>query len=539
MPGVVAPILITGANTFANLIVPAGVPVIFPHGVTQTISTAGGWQVNGSNFGYERLPGLAANYCSAPSSSALSITGDIDLRFQGSLPSWSSTSSPVFLAKGWTSGTAQFVFFIGAAGALSLRISTNGTTYAINVLSTANVPFTANQVGWVRVTWSQSLSQAKFYTSTDGITWTQLGTTVTATASAIFTSSAVLELGSQNTGASNPLLGNMYRAQVYNGIAGTLVFDANFTAKPFGANTFTESSTNAATVTINGQQAQSGDGRVLIASDLAASTATISVASGTVVSWYVTLQDNTATGGATFETDLASSVFISNVHGWNQVAWTATLAGTFTAAAAGVTTIPATGSLAGTFTAAATGSIVVPATGALTGTFTGSASGTVIIHATGSLLGEFTASGSGVVVIVGATGSLSGEFDGEGAGATVLAATGSLMADFLATGTGEVDIPATGSLSAEFDAAASATIEVPASGSLVAEFTASGSAGVIVPAAGALIGEFTGAANGQVIVHASGSLAGVFTAEANAFLLPTQGIASVSLSAPSAIVVFS
>jgi hypothetical protein len=68
----------------------------------------------------------------------------------------------------------------------------------------------------------------------------------------MYISTAILEIGSQNAGAAANSKGKFYRAQVYNGIAGTLVFDADASIITDGtASTFKERSTNAATVTIN------------------------------------------------------------------------------------------------------------------------------------------------------------------------------------------------------------------------------------------------------------------------------------------------
>lgn len=58
-------------------------------------------------------------------------------------------------------------------------------------------------------------------------------------------------MGAHTGGTSNPTNGSIYRAQIYNGINGTLAFDANFTTAPKLATSFTESSSNAATVTVN------------------------------------------------------------------------------------------------------------------------------------------------------------------------------------------------------------------------------------------------------------------------------------------------
>jgi hypothetical protein len=80
-----------------------------------------------------------------------------------------------------------------------------------------------------------------------GDTVTQAGTT------SIFSSSSILEIGNTLNQTNNPARGKFFRAQVLNGIDGTVAFDANFETSITSLlqTSFTESSTNAATVTIN------------------------------------------------------------------------------------------------------------------------------------------------------------------------------------------------------------------------------------------------------------------------------------------------
>ena len=66
----------------------------------------------------------------------------------------------------------------------------------------------------------------RFYTSEDGISWTQLGTDqVFGFAGAMFDSSAFVGIGSWEYDTSFVLAGKIYRAQVFNGINGIKVVD--------------------------------------------------------------------------------------------------------------------------------------------------------------------------------------------------------------------------------------------------------------------------------------------------------------------------
>jgi hypothetical protein len=117
------------------------------------------------------------------------------------------------------------------------------------------VPFSDGQAGWVRATLDLDNGagsyELKFWTAPDSITvptsWTQLGVTRTGTAIvSLVNSSEQLSIGPG-------LAGKFYRAIVRNGIGGTVVFDADFTTGIIDGDqtSFVESSTNAATVTIN------------------------------------------------------------------------------------------------------------------------------------------------------------------------------------------------------------------------------------------------------------------------------------------------
>jgi len=125
--------------------------------------------------------------------------------------------------------------------------------------STVAVGATDGATTWVRATLDVDNGggqyEVRFYTSADGSTWAQLGTTKTGSVgvTSVQATTAALEVGSYSGGASGVATGKFYRAQVLNGIGGTTVFDADFTTgiTSGGQTTFTESSSNAATVTIN------------------------------------------------------------------------------------------------------------------------------------------------------------------------------------------------------------------------------------------------------------------------------------------------
>ncbi len=207
---------------------------------------------------YLYLPGVAGNYASAPDSAALDITGDLDLRVKVALDDWTPATGTQFISKWTGAANLSYVFIINPSGSLTLAWTTGGSSATqTNITSTSTVGFTDGATKWVRVTLDAdngaSGNTVTFLTSDDGTTWTQLGAAVTtAGVTSIYSGTSTLAIGAYNDG-SNPVRGKFFRAQVLNGIGGTVAFDANFetgitTNLP---TTFIESSANAATVTIN------------------------------------------------------------------------------------------------------------------------------------------------------------------------------------------------------------------------------------------------------------------------------------------------
>jgi len=214
----------------------------------------GGAYLSGSGLG---LGELASNYASAPDSAALSITGDIDIQCKVSLVDWTPSAIEVIAAKESSASTRSYRLAVNTSGVLALTTSGDGSAI-VTTLSSAATGVANKATKWVRATLDSDNGSGsnlvKFYLSDDGSTWTQLGTTVTTAGTrAIFDSTSPLEVGSRFLGTQELFAGTVYRAIVRNGYdgAGSTVFDANFETQTADALAFTESSTNAATVTIN------------------------------------------------------------------------------------------------------------------------------------------------------------------------------------------------------------------------------------------------------------------------------------------------
>jgi hypothetical protein len=200
------------------------------------------------------LPGVASNYASAPDAAPLRITGDIEIIARVSLNDWTPSAQNAIIGRRSSGSNISYILSVKTTGALELNTTVDGGTDRFAVSSVAP---TVSDYGalWIRVTRASATGTTKFYTAPDSnavpSSWTQLGTDIATTAGAIFAGTAALEIGSMNSGGANSFSGIIYRAQIYNGIAGTLAFDANFTTAAKFATSFTESSSNAATMTIN------------------------------------------------------------------------------------------------------------------------------------------------------------------------------------------------------------------------------------------------------------------------------------------------
>lgn len=202
---------------------------------------------------YAYLPGVAGNYFSTPDSAASSITGDIDIRIRVALNDWASgTQQP--LASKYDAGNVSYRLIVDTGNKLQLVTSADGSS-TISYTSTAAPSAASGAMLWVRVTLDvdngAAGKTATFYTSTDTtnasseVTWTQLGSAVTsAGTTSIYNSTVILQVGSE-VFDSLYVIGKIYRAQIYNGINGTLAVD-------FNPSDFAETCTNGATAVSSG-----------------------------------------------------------------------------------------------------------------------------------------------------------------------------------------------------------------------------------------------------------------------------------------------
>lgn len=203
-----------------------------------------------------QLPGTASNYASTPDHADLDVTGDIDIRVKCALDDWTVATMYNFVSK--RAATADAYRFGVANGPLNVAVWVAGAAVAYN--STVSPTVADGEDLWSRFTRVASTGTVTFYTSSDGVTWTQLGATVAGTAGNIDSTTAPLNVGAAAL-ASEFTAGRIYRAVIKNGIDGTTVFDADFTTQAEGTLSFVEAT--GKTVTVNQAAATTNDPKYL------------------------------------------------------------------------------------------------------------------------------------------------------------------------------------------------------------------------------------------------------------------------------------
>lgn len=177
---------------------------------------------------YLKLSGIAGNYASTPDTAANSVTGDLDLRIKMSLNDWTPAAAQVPFNKfDGVSAQRAYMLYVDTGGFVRLYWSTNGVV-ELNAVSTVAVPAADGATIWLRATLDVDNGAAgrdiKFYTSADGVVWTQLGATVTqGGTTSIFNATSALLVGGWNVGSNDPMIGVVYYAEVRNGLDGPIV----------------------------------------------------------------------------------------------------------------------------------------------------------------------------------------------------------------------------------------------------------------------------------------------------------------------------
>ena len=168
--------------------------------------------------------GVTNNYVSTPNAAANQITGDIEII--GNFKLDSLATDQTIIAKDNISSRFYNLIYAGTDSGKIYFGRNIGGTWAYSI-STVGASFTTSTIYWLKANRSASTGDVKFFTSTDGINYTQLGATVTSTAGALTTGNLKVNVGALSNDAANIIQGKIYRATIANSIGGTPVVDFN------------------------------------------------------------------------------------------------------------------------------------------------------------------------------------------------------------------------------------------------------------------------------------------------------------------------
>lgn len=165
--------------------------------------------------------GSVSNYGSTPDSVANSVTGDIDLRVKAALTDWTPAGGAQALIDKSGSSNRSYGLYVNANG--TLRLFAGRTSSDVNFVDGGTATgFTDGATGWVRGTRRASDGEVKFYTSADGSSWTQLGSTTGNFSGNINNATQELRVGISGFN-DGPMIGTLFYAEIRDGIDGSVV----------------------------------------------------------------------------------------------------------------------------------------------------------------------------------------------------------------------------------------------------------------------------------------------------------------------------
>jgi len=172
-----------------------------------------------SSDNYFQGVGIANNFVSSPSATANSGTGDKEFIITANVLNWSIDYN-MLIGKN-TGGLNGYYVVTRSSSRIGYGCSKG------DVVSTVGHSFANNTLAYIKVTHDTTNGIVKFFTSTDGITYNQLGTNVSITSGVTTDTSTPLCIGANSNGASNSFTGKVYRATISNSIGGAPVVDFN------------------------------------------------------------------------------------------------------------------------------------------------------------------------------------------------------------------------------------------------------------------------------------------------------------------------
>ncbi|WP_299542012.1 hypothetical protein [uncultured Streptomyces sp.] len=199
---------------------------------------------------YLDLDGTTAGTASTPDTAALDITGDLDLRIEATAD-WYATEIQTLIGK-WESLTAQRSYSLRLQeGTLVLNWSANGTTLFAVVFSLPTLPRRAALRVTLDVNNGAGGLTANAYSAPSlAGPWTQFDTyTDGAFTTSIYAGAAPLQVAPVAITGWPPARALIHRAEVRNGINGTVVADPDFRTRTDGTTSFVDTAGRTWTAT--------------------------------------------------------------------------------------------------------------------------------------------------------------------------------------------------------------------------------------------------------------------------------------------------
>ncbi|MCK6611541.1 MAG: hypothetical protein L6Q78_10935 [Bacteroidia bacterium] len=174
-----------------------------------------------SGINYVWLPGVADNNFTTPNAAANQITGDIDIKAY--IDYINNSATQFIVSKTQVALTNHgYDWAINSSNNLLYQQSRGGVFNAC----TSSVGIGASYTGWVRMTRVSSTGLVTFFTSPDGLTWTQLGITFTLFTGILNNPSSNVVIGSYFN-SNSVFRGVINRVTISNSINGSAVVDFN------------------------------------------------------------------------------------------------------------------------------------------------------------------------------------------------------------------------------------------------------------------------------------------------------------------------
>lgn len=193
-----------------------------PNTVTANVVSATAPTLPVEGYAAAFVPGTAGNYFRMDDAPANRISGDIAIVFGGALDNWANGANQGLCRKWYTAAAAlarSFELRLTATGVLQLSTSVDGTAITTGTSSVA-VGFANGTFHYVAAYRVAATGLVRFYTSDDGVNWTQLGTDQSTTAGGIKSDGGgTFDIGLTGLGGDNYMAGRAMRCKLFNTIS--------------------------------------------------------------------------------------------------------------------------------------------------------------------------------------------------------------------------------------------------------------------------------------------------------------------------------